>query len=265
MRSHYLKLFFSVSVLLLVACSTSPTGRSRVLLMSDSQMQSMGVAAYSNLKSEIPASKDLVDDQYVQCVAAAIIAVLGDSGGWEVTLFEDPAVNAFALPGKKIGVNTGLLTVAVNQNQLAAVIGHEVGHVLAEHGNERVSLEFASQTGQQLAAIALGDGSETSSMLLAGLGLGVQYGVSLPFSRTHESEADVMGLVFMARAGFDPRQSVTLWQNMAANSQGQPPELLSTHPSHKTRIQGLQADMPGAMVFYREALAQGRQPQCKPG
>jgi predicted Zn-dependent protease len=264
MRSYYLKCVFCASLLLLTACSTSPTGRSRVLLMSDTQMQSMGVAAYSDMQSKIPASKSTVNNQYVQCVARAITSVLGNPGEWEVTLFEDPSVNAFALPGKKIGVNTGLLTVAVNQDQLAAVMGHEVGHVLAEHGNERVSLEFASQTGQQLAAIALGDGSENSDLLLAAMGLGVQYGVSLPFSRTHESEADVMGLVFMARAGFDPRQSVALWKNMAANSQGQPPELLSTHPSHQSRIEGLQAGMPGAMTLYREALAQGKQPHCKP-
>jgi predicted Zn-dependent protease len=135
---------------------------------------------------------------------------------------------------------------------------------LAEHGNERVSPEFASQTSQQLVAVALGGDTESSQLLLAALGLGMQYGVSLPYSRSHESEADVMGLVLMARAGFDPAQSVQLWKNMAANSQGQPPELLSTHPSHASRIEGLEQGMPGAMTLYREALAQGRQPHCRP-
>ena len=181
---------------------------------------------------------------------------------FEIVKGTDP--NAFALPGGKIGVNTGLLKVAVNQDQLAAVIGHEIGHVLAEHGNERVSLEFASQTSQQLMAVALADGTENSQLLLAAMGLGMQYGVSLPYSRSHESEADVMGQVFMARAGFDPRQSIQLWENMGANSQGQPPELLSTHPSNSSRIKGLQEGMAGAMTLYDEARAQGRRPGCSP-
>jgi predicted Zn-dependent protease len=227
-------------------------------------MQSMGVAAYTDIKAKTAASRNSAEDRYVQCVATALTSITANPAGWEVTVFEDPAVNAFALPGGKIGVNTGLLKVAVNQDQLAAVIGHEIGHVLAEHGNERVSLEFASQTSQQLVAVALGGDTESSQLLLAALGLGMQYGVSLPYSRSHESEADVMGLVLMARAGFDPAQSVQLWKNMAANSQGQPPELLSTHPSHASRIEGLEQGMPGAMTLYREALAQGRQPHCRP-
>lgn len=259
----YLKCAVLVMLVITAGCNTSPTGRSRLLIMSDSEMQTMGVAAYSDIKSTTPASRNVAENRYVQCVASAITAVLADPQGWEVTVFDDSSVNAFALPGGKIGVYTGLLEVAVNQDQLAAVLGHEVGHVLAQHGNERVSLEFASQTGQQLAAIALGDGSENTGLLLAAMGLGVQYGVRLPFSRSHESEADVMGLVFMARAGFDPRQNVQLWKNMAANSQGQPPELLSTHPAHQTRIEGLQAGMPGAMTLYREAQAQGRTPGCQ--
>ena len=263
MSIHFSKFASLLVVLLMLACATSPTGRSRVLLMSDAQMQSMGVAAYSDIKSNTVSSKDAAENRYVQCVASAITSVLADSPDWEVTVFEHSSVNAFALPGGKIGVYTGLLGVAVNQDQLAAVIGHEVGHVLAQHGNERVSLQFATQTGQQLAAIALGGNSANSDLLLATMGLGVQYGVLLPFSRTHESEADVMGLVLMARAGFDPRQSIELWKNMGANSQGQPPELLSTHPSHKTRINELQENMPAAMTLYEDALAQGRRPHCR--
>ena len=182
---------------------------------------------------------------------------------WEVTVFEEESPNAFALPGGKIGVHTGLFTVAENQDQLATVMGHEVAHVLAQHGNERVSTAYATQSGLALVS-AMGDpNSATQRQLMGALGVGAQVGVLLPFSRTQESEADQIGLELMARAGFDPRESTALWRNMAAAGGGAPPEFLSTHPAHGTRIQALEAWTPGALRLMEQAHAAGRRPSCR--
>jgi predicted Zn-dependent protease len=179
-----------------------------------------------------------------------------------VTLFEEPSPNAFALPGGKIGVHTGLLTVASNQSQLATVLGHEVAHVLAEHGNERISTAYATQTGLSVVESISGAPSPTKSQLLGLLGVGAQVGVLLPFGRAQEREADQLGLDLMARAGFDPTQSVALWRNMAKAGGGEPPEFMSTHPSHGTRIQDLEARMPGAVLLETGARERGRRPRC---
>ena len=244
-----------------VACATSPLGRSQLVLFPEAEMATMGVAAYDKLKKEMPISQDAAKQRYVRCVADAITAQLTaaeSAGPWEVTLFEEDSANAFALPGRKIGVHTGLLEVASNQDQLATVLGHEVAHVLARHSNERVSQQYAAQTGLQLAG-AITSGSPE---LMGLLGVGAQVGVLLPFSRAQESEADKLGLDLMARAGFDPRQSVPLWQNMARASGAAQPEFLSTHPSHGTRIQDLQARIPQVMPVYESARAAGRRPEC---
>ncbi|ARB45840.1 M48 family metallopeptidase [Alloalcanivorax xenomutans] len=252
-----------LTALALTACATSPLGRSQFLLMPADQMDQMGVAAYDQMKTEQKISTNSQQKRYVQCVADAVTAESGSDEQWEVTLFDDPAANAFALPGGKIGVYTGLLKVAKTQDQLAAVLGHEVGHVLAQHSNERMSIQYATETGTQLLAALAGDsGGAAQQGLMAALGLGTQVGVTLPFSRKHESEADIIGLQMMARAGFDPRQSVQLWKNMAAASNGSPPELLSTHPSSGTRIEDLEASMPEALPLYQQARAAGKRPNC---
>lgn len=228
----------------LSACSSSPTGRNQLILFSDSQMSQLGAQSFEQMKQQQPISKDPKVTRYVQCVTQTITNTLPpqpDFDQWEVVVFEGDQVNAFALPGGKIGVYTGLLNVAVTQDQLATVIGHEIAHVLADHSNERMSQSQLANTGLQITNAALG-GSEYQDMTMAALGLGVQYGVILPYGRTQESEADIIGLELMAASGFDPSQSVQLWQNMAKASNGsQPPELLSTHPSHSTRINDLQA------------------------
>ena len=144
----------------------------------------------------------------------------------------------------------------------AAVIGHEIGHVQAKHGAERVSLNMTSQMVQQAAAIGL-QNNANGQMIMAALGVGSQLGVMLPYSRTHESEADYIGLILMAKAGFEPRESVALWQNMAKAGGGNPPEFLSTHPSGKTRIEKLNKDMGEATKVYQKALARGVSPQCR--
>ena len=152
--------------------------------------------------------------------------------------------------------------MARSQDQLATVLGHEVAHVLAEHGNERVSTAFAAQTGVDLVAAISGSSTPEQQQLLGLLGLGAQVGVLLPFSRAQESEADSLGLDLMARAGFEPRESIQLWKNMSEAGGGQPPEFLSTHPSHGSRIQSLEARMSGARALSEQARAQGRHPAC---
>ena len=244
------------------ACATSPTGRKQLLLLPDDQINQMGVAAYSQMKAKQPLTSDAAASRYVNCVTSAVLRAAPNSQGWEVNVFQDDSANAFALPGQKIGVNSGLLKVAETQDQLAAVIGHEIGHVLAKHGNERMSIQFATQTGMQLLQQLGGEDPQKKAMLMAALGMGAQFGVVLPFSREHESESDLIGLKLMAQAGFDPRASVTLWQNMAKSSGGSPPQFLSTHPSHSTRIEDLQANMDEAMALYRAAQQNGVKPAC---
>ncbi len=206
-------------------------------------MATLGAQSFSELKKNEKISTDKKTIQYVQCVTDAILAVTPpqpDFDKWEVAVFDSDQVNAFALPGGKIGVYTGLLKVARTQDQLASVIGHEIGHVMANHGSERVSSSLAANSALQITSVALGAaGSQNADLIMAGLGLGVNVGVLLPFSRTHESESDLIGVQLMNKAGFDPNQSVALWRNMAKASKGAPPEILSTHPSHDTRISDL--------------------------
>lgn len=248
-------------------CATSPTGRTQLLLFPEAQMAEMGVAAFDKQKEDTPIEGDATTNSYVDCVARNVTAAVTGPYArtrWEVVVFDSKQVNAFALPGGKIGVYTGLLGVAANQDQLAAVIGHEVAHVLASHSNERVSTAFAADAGVQLVSIAAGSTTQSQQQLYSLLGLGTQVGVVLPFGRAQETEADLVGLDLMARAGFDPRESVALWQNMAKASSGAPPEFLSTHPAHATRIQGLQGRMNSALALRQEAQAAGRRPRCQP-
>ena len=246
---------------LVTACATSPTGRSQFIYMPDTQINQMGLQAFNNLKTEKPQSKSSLHNQFVSCISEAITHETG--GNWEVVVFEDNSLNAFALPGNKIGVHTGLINLVDNQHQLAAVIGHEVGHVLARHSNERMSQKAAVTQGVALVSAVSAPTSALGQLAVSSLGIGAQYGIILPFSRTHESEADIIGLDLMAKAGFDPRQSISLWQKMDQASQGQQPtEFMSTHPSHDTRIKELSEHMPKALQFYQQAQSIGKTPRC---
>lgn len=255
----------TVLVATTAACGVSPMGRRQLLLLSDDAVDQQGTALYAQYKRDVPITKSTRDQKYVACVTRAIAAEVSEGDvpdSWEVNTFEDDSPNAFAIPGGKIGVHTGLLDVTDNQDQLAAVLGHEVAHVLARHSNERAS---ASQATSVVLAGAQASGY-VDPQLMNVFGMGAQYGVILPYSRTHESEADLMGLDLMARAGFDPRQAVVFWDNMdeaAAKSGGQaPPEILSTHPGSATRKKDLNDRMPHALELYEQARAQGKKPRC---
>ncbi|MBW3139915.1 M48 family metallopeptidase [Ferrimonas balearica] len=260
-------------VLALVSCTNqkSPTGRGQMLMYSQAEMRELGAQSFAQIKQQEKASTDRAINAYVRCVADAVTdpALLAtidptQQETWEVVVFESDQVNAFALPGGHIGVYTGLLNVAKTPDQLATVLGHEVAHVLADHGNEQVSRAQMTNAGLEIVQIALGaSGTENQDLIMAGLGLGAQVGIALPFGRQQESEADVVGLELMAKAGFDPAASVELWRNMARASGGAPPELLSTHPSHGTRIEDLQNLQSKAGQWYQQARAEGRAPGCR--
>jgi predicted Zn-dependent protease len=250
------------------ACATSPLGRDQLILFPDDQVAQMGATAYKELKSSTPVTRDSDASRYVSCVAAALTSALPDDpptgqGQWEVTVFAEDQINAFALPGGKIGVYQGLLSVAENQHQLATVIGHEIAHVVSRHSNERISTQYATSTGLELASVLAGQSTPAKQTLFGLLGVGAQVGVLLPFGRKQETEADLVGLELMARAGFDPRQSVNLWQNMNAASGSAPPEFLSTHPSGETRIRSLQQSLPGVLPIAEQVQARGTRPDCR--
>jgi predicted Zn-dependent protease len=255
------KLFIVISAAwLLTACITSPTGRSQLVFMPDAQINQMGLQAFDTLKKDKPVSTNAQYNQVANCIANAITQQIG--GQWEVVVFEDATPNAFALPGNKIGIHSGMLKLVNNQDQLAAVVGHEIGHVLAKHSNERASQEMAVNQGMNIVQAVAAPQSALGQTAVGLLGVGAQYGILMPYSRVHESEADMIGVDLMAKAGFDPRQSISLWQIMDQASKAQPIEFLSTHPSHATRIQDLERHMPQAMGLFQQAQTTGKQPHC---
>lgn len=248
------RLILCAAAALAVACATSPTGRRQLNLVSDAEIEQMGAAAFEQMKQKTPPSTDGRMSNYVQCVANAITREVGAGPNWEVRVFNDKDANAFALPGGKIGVYSGLLKLATNQDQLGTVIGHEVSHVLARHHNARISNQIAAQLGSGVVGTVAG---VDPNLINAGAGVFL-----LRFDRKDESEADQLGQDLMARAGFDPRQSVELWRNMQRESTRAPPQWLSTHPSHETRIQDLSGWLSRTMPMYEQARAQGKRPNC---
>ena len=272
MRKRRSAVLWVLPTLVLAACSTTMTGRKQLTLFNDAKMDELGVAAFTDLKSQVKVAKDAEVNDYVDCVAVSILAVVPKGGAspadgkWEVVVFEDDTPNAFALPGGKIGVHTGMLSVATTAGQLAAVIGHEIGHVLLRHGNERLSQNAVAQSAVEASSVAMSTMKpEARNVVVGGLGVGAEYGVLLPFSRKHENEADVVGQRFMAEAGYNPAEAVTLWQKMESLSQGQaPPQWMSTHPANATRIENLKANLGETKELYRAARTAGRKPACVP-
>jgi len=260
--------FFIALVLaaLVSACASSPTGRSQMILKSDAELAQEGARQFAEIRANAPLVTDRATIDYVACVANAIVDVMDEEWSklnWELAIIDENQINAFVLPGGKISVYSGILQVATNQDQLAAVIGHEVAHVTARHANERASRGEVTGIGVDIAAIILGGGHRGYTKTARDtLQAGAALGIFLPFTRAQESEADVVGLEYMAKAGFDPRESVTLWKNMGARNEKQPPEWLSTHPSGTTRIDGLVGQYPKVLLLYNQAKEAGKNPAC---
>ncbi|MFZ1731351.1 MAG: M48 family metallopeptidase [Bacteroidota bacterium] len=251
----------------LSSCSTVPvTGRSQLNIIPASTMQSMSYQQYGEFLQTHQVSRDQSKIQMVQRVGANIknaVELYFKQKGlsdqlngyrWEFNLVESPEVNAWCMPGGKVVVYSGILPITQTETGLAVVMGHEIAHAIAEHGSERMSQGLITQLGGMALNEALSSKPEqTRALYMSAFGLGAQVGVLLPFSRLHESEADKLGLIFMAMAGYNPNEAVTFWQRMAANKGGQaPPEFLSTHPSDATRIQDLKAALPEAMKYYKK-------------
>lgn len=248
----------------LAACATttSPTGRTQYVgAVSQAELNQLGAQAFAQMKAQKPQTSNAGQRDYVACVTRAIISQLPANArsGWETAVFADNDPNAFALPGGKVGVYTGIFNVARNQDQLAGVIAHEIGHVLSRHHDERITRQMGAQALVGVAGAAAGNYGQLVSQ---GGSIVAQAGFLLPGSRAQETEADVVGQQLMAKAGFDPRAAVNLWQNMIAAGGGRPPEWLSTHPNPQARIGELQnraADLVPTMEAARRA---GNNPRC---
>jgi predicted Zn-dependent protease len=259
-------LVLSVCLFLFMAgCAIVPeTGRKQVMLVSGQQETQLGLTSFDQLKKEQPISKDAAATALVQKVGKRIAAVAPlPNAQWEFVVFESKEANAFCLPGGKVGVYTGLLPISRDEAGLATVIGHEVAHAVAHHGAERMSQEMLRQRGGELLASGLSNSDpKTQALVTTVYGLGTQIGAILPYSRLHESEADNMGLTYMARAGYDPEAAVGFWQRFAQYSKqsgsAATPNFLRTHPVDETRIQQLQQLMPRAKAEYQKATSAAR-------
>ena len=224
-------------------------GRQQLLLVSEAQMTQLSASAWTQIRKEQKVSTDKALNRRLGTVGPKIVNAAGlQNQPWEYTVFKGDEANAFVLPGGKVGFYEGIFKRMENDDQLATVMGHETAHVAARHSAERYSQQMAAGAGMQAAQVALQSGDIGGAGAIAAvLGAGVQFGVLLPYSRTHELEADRLGVVYMQKAGYDPRQSLRFWQNMTAQRGGKapPPEFASTHPSDATRIGALQAQLRG--------------------
>lgn len=241
-------------VFVLVACAKVPiTNRTQFIILPQSFEMQLGASAYLGMLETEKVSKNKHYAQAVTRVGRRIAAVSHTPNlRWQYTVFDnDKMVNAFALPGGKIGVYTGMMPVAKTEAGLATVMAHEVAHATARHGGERLSLGILLEMGSAALASAMKKKDrKTQSRVLAAYGIGTALVVALPFSRKQESEADRIGLIYMAKAGYDPREAIPFWERMGAAGRGAPPEFLSTHPGYRTRIKNLRKWMPEAMEYY---------------
>jgi len=251
---------------LLLGCTTVPiTQRQSFQMVPDGELASMGLQQYQDVLKKSDLSRNGAQVQMVRTVggriARAAEAFLREQGfadkiadlKWEFNLIEeDKTANAWVMPGGKAAVYTGILKYTRNDTGLAVVLGHEVAHAIAGHGNERMSQGLLAQMGGAALSVALSQQpAATQSLFMNAYGIGANVGLLLPYSRLHESEADRIGLILMARAGYDPREAVPFWQRMNADGGSRPPELLSTHPAPETRIQEIQKHLPEALRYYR--------------
>jgi predicted Zn-dependent protease len=264
-----IKYFIAVvatSSVLFISCSTVPiTGRSQLNMIPDNEMLAMSFQQYDQFLQQNPPSNNQAQVKMVIDVGIriqqAVEQYMADNNlsdrlegyDWEFNLVEDEQVNAWCMPGGKVVIYTGILPVTKDESGLAVVMGHEIAHAIAEHGNERMSQQLLQQAGAVGLMVAMRNKPvQTQALWLSVYGVGTQLAVMLPYSRTHESEADRLGLIFMSMAGYDPNEAPEFWERMAAGKQGEPPEFLSTHPSSETRINNLKSWIPEAMQYYEK-------------
>jgi predicted Zn-dependent protease len=254
-----------IGIVVLAACSTVPlSNRKRTAWLPSSELNSMAAAQYSAILDSIPTSRDRSQVQMVQNagnrIKAAVITYLDESGfgdrvegfEWEFNLLVDDVVNAWCMPGGKVAFYSGIMPICQDETGVAVVMGHEIAHAVAEHGNERMTHGMIQQFGGIALAVALSDKpAATQNLFLNSYGVASTVGGMLPFSRKHELEADELGLYFMALAGYNPQKAPKFWERMSsANGGTAHPEFMSTHPSHSTRISNLNKWMPKAMEYY---------------
>lgn len=255
-------------LLLSVACAIVPfTGRQQLSLVPESTVISMAATQYSEFMSTHKLSNNMAGTQSVKKVGRNIQGAVERyyaqnyqpgtlrNYKWEFNLVDDTLANAWCMPGGKVVVYSGILPYTKDENGLAVVMGHEIAHAIAHHGDERMSQGLLAQMGGMALSVALNDKPEqTKALFMTAYGVGATVGVLLPYSRIQESEADRIGLIFMAMAGYDPHGALEFWKRMAQQSKGgAPPEFLSTHPSDETRIRNIESLMPEAMTYYRKS------------
>lgn len=258
--------FFTLLAITLSSCSSVLlTGRKQLLLVNDADLLAMSLQSYKQFIDSVPASKDKLNTALVKKVggklSSAVENYLKTSGmeaeianyAWEFNLVKDTSVNAFCMPGGKVAVFDGILPVTSNEAGLAVVIGHEIAHAVAKHSAERMSQQMIAQYGAAITDVLLADKPEMTRVGINTLyGLGAQYGVILPYSRKQEYEADRLGLIFLAMAGYDPTSAIGFWERMSANGKNAPMEFLSTHPSDANRIAKMKESLPEAMTYLKK-------------
>jgi len=273
-RSLFVSLLMVLAVIGIQSCQKVPiTGRKQMKLLPNSMMHKLGSESYTNfLKDNPPVNPPTIQSAMVTSVgrntSMAVQKYMRDHGfakriegyQWEFNVVESPDVNAWCMPGGKVMVYTGILPVTKDEAGLAVVLGHEIAHAIADHGNERMSQQLAVQLGGISLAVALEQKpQQTRDIFLAVYGVSSQLG-QLAYSRQHELEADKLGLIFMAMAGYDPQRAVSFWQDMALKGGNKPPEILSTHPSDERRIAQIRAFLPEAMKYYKPAQSSTTSP-----
>ena len=278
-KSHHLKtikytLLISILSVLFQACGSVPIlGRKQLLLVGDQEVLTMSLQQYREFIHDAPVEKNTAQAREVELVgrkvAAAVETFYRNNGleselknfSWEFNLVKSKDVNAFCMPGGKIVVYEGLLPITQNETGLAIVIGHEVAHAVAKHANERISQQMALQYGGAVAGGLIGNSAAAQQIGSLVFGVGAQLGVMLPYSRKHEYEADELGMIFMAMAGYDPRAAESFWLRMSQAGGNSGPEFMSTHPTDQNRIKKIQENMPEALKYYQGAGVQNKTEQ----
>ncbi|RJP76627.1 MAG: M48 family peptidase [Candidatus Zixiibacteriota bacterium] len=271
-QRYHLTIF--LLLVFLIGCAKVPlTGRRQLSLVPESELTSLSFSQYDELIAQSTLSDDpqkvAMLQRVGQRVAAAAEQYMKDNGmgdelkyyEWEFNLIKaDSIINAFCMPGGKVAFYTGILPVTQDEAGVAVVMGHEVAHAIANHGGERMSQMLLAQLGGVGLQIALQEKpQQTQQLAMAAYGVGAQVGILLPYSRTHESEADKIGLIFSSMAGYDPRAAIPFWERMGELGGARPPEFLSTHPNPEKRVDQLQEWMPEALRYYEESSKAGRQ------